>query len=130
SAPIKDAWGAEFGFRERAKGEANPYGGAFFGAYNVVSAGPDGKFGTDDDVALNPSEDRWMLIQVWWLASDSRSAKQPNLGRRGALLQQNWRLNRFAGKGGGDMFFRDGAPPPGAGFGGGGLGAGGPMPKL
>lgn len=80
--PTKDAWGKEIGFAARGKGEANPYGGAFFAAYNLVSAGPDGEFGTADDVALNPSQDRWTLVVAWWLADDTRAMKQPNLPRR------------------------------------------------
>src|SRR5262249_31822243 len=97
-ASIEDAWGTTFGVRERAKGESNQVGGAFFDAFNLVSAGPDGKFGTDDDVALDFNHDRWQLIQGWWLSDDARSRKQPQLAWRNNLQQNwHWRRNRMLG---------------------------------
>jgi hypothetical protein len=63
---LKDAWGKNIEVRPRPKGEANPIGGEFFTDHNLVSAGPDGKFGTKDDVPYSHPFDHWMQMYSWW----------------------------------------------------------------
>ncbi len=47
---LKDAWGNHIKLFKREKKLANPIGMNQFDYYELVSAGPDGKFGTDDDI--------------------------------------------------------------------------------
>ena len=51
---LKDAWGREMKIMKRdKKWEPNPWGRDEFLYHEFASAGPDGKFGTDDDVKLS-----------------------------------------------------------------------------
>jgi hypothetical protein len=101
---LRDGWGRAVKLVKRAgwKGAA---GAEVLGGYALISAGPDGKFGTDDDVAYRPV-DSWSLAEGWW---------QPEGSRQLAHNRMHWQLAR-GGRGAGLPF-----PPPGAAAGGRGL---------
>jgi hypothetical protein len=42
--------------------------------FDLVSAGPDGKLGTDDDVKRTPTN-AWLEGQVWWMSEEARKAQ-------------------------------------------------------
>jgi hypothetical protein len=114
---LKDAWGNSFKLVKLEKKRDNPQGQNQFDFHELVSAGPDGKFDTADDVKM-VDPNHWQLAQVWWLDDASRQAQQAQFA--------NWGWNRHGRErvlmlGAMD---RDGAVPmrgavPG-GFGGGG----------
>jgi hypothetical protein len=110
---LKDAWGEPIRLGKRSKNEPNTTGWPQFDAYELVSAGPDRKLGTRDDVKhLDPNQ--WHLVSFWWLGDSQRVAQQEAfLGRRrgfgldggGAGLGNRVMLRaaadgRFAGAGG------------------------------
>lgn len=131
----KDAWGRPFRVVYREKKLSHPWGGhTQMDHHEIVSAGPDGKFGTDDDVVLGPQE-KWHLAQWWWLDGDRLTQAQqdawgamPGKGRAMRGLNMELARNRrgaeaeFAGALGGAGPLADGAPvaklaaaaPPGA----------------
>jgi hypothetical protein len=63
---VKDAWGRAIKLVKRDKPGANPTGWPQFNDYELVSAGPDGKFGTKDDVKSSERA-AWYGSQWWWL---------------------------------------------------------------
>jgi RNA polymerase sigma factor (sigma-70 family) len=63
----RDAWGRTIKLVKRAKPGANPTGWPQFNDYELVSAGPDGKFGTKDDVKLSEPA-AWYGAQWWWIS--------------------------------------------------------------
>ena len=72
---LKDAWGREFRLVKVEKKREHQTGWSQFDYYEIVSAGPDGKFGTADDVKpVSPNE--WHLVQWWWLGDTSLLRKQ------------------------------------------------------
>ncbi|HZY85852.1 MAG TPA: alpha-2-macroglobulin family protein, partial [Gemmataceae bacterium] len=133
---LKDAWGGPIKLVKRdKKREAMPY--EQFAFYDLVSAGPDGKGGTGDDVKMpdKPGWNGWTQAQVWWLADPARQNQQLAWGRR-MQTQRDFMMDGAAN----GMRFR-GAPGMGggAGFAGGGFGgapppmaapAGAPMRRL
>jgi hypothetical protein len=111
---ITDGWGKRLLIVQNAKKLANPTGQPQFEHHELVSAGPDGKLDTADD--LHSSDPKlWQHGGWWWWVSDP--ARMPQLA---------WRGNRGLN---GNMFMlqRDGGMPMGGGFGGGG-GLGMPLP--
>jgi hypothetical protein len=72
---LKDAWGNPFKMVKRDKKRDNSDGITQFDSYDMVSAGPDGKVGTEDDVTL-PSTHHWQATHLFWLAEDSREIGQ------------------------------------------------------
>jgi hypothetical protein len=108
---VKDAWGRSVKLVKRAKPGANPTGWPQFNDYELVSAGPDGKFGTKDDVKSSEPA-AWYGAQLWWL--DELADKADMNGRLGD--------NQFMFR---REMLRDGMEMPqgrmlgGAGFGGG-----------
>src|SRR5262249_40658521 len=72
---LKDAWGRDMKVMKRdKKWENNPYGQNQFEFHEIVSAGPDGKFGTDDDVKLSTV---WNTNAfVWWHEGGERFGAQ------------------------------------------------------
>src|SRR5207249_3579572 len=66
------------------KWENNPYGGrSEFEFHEIVSAGLDGKFGTDDDIKLSDPIN-WNGAG-WWLEGGERFGIELGLGRGGAM---------------------------------------------
>jgi hypothetical protein len=121
----KDAWGRPYRLVARAPKAPNPIGHAQFQNYEIVSAGPDGKLGTKDDIRWDNAQ-QFMGFGNWWM---DRS-KVARLGD-----QANFQFRR--GAQGGPV--ADGAPMPMAaapGPGGGGVGGfpgaapGAPMPPM
>ncbi|HEV3025490.1 MAG TPA: alpha-2-macroglobulin family protein, partial [Pirellulales bacterium] len=72
---VKDAWGRSVKLVKRAKPGANPTGWPQFNDYELVSAGPDGKFGTKDDVK-STDQAAWYGAQWWWLGEQLDKADQ------------------------------------------------------
>jgi len=60
-----DAWGNPFRLVAVAKKRDHGTGHTQFDYHELVSAGPDGKFGTDDDVRLGYHQ-RWHFAHYWW----------------------------------------------------------------
>jgi hypothetical protein len=107
---LKDAWGNPMKVVKRAKKwENNPWGWTQLEYHEIVSAGPDGKFGTDDDVklSLHVNWNGW----VWWREGDRNQGQLANLGilRRREMLQERVLLGKDGAKGGG---FGGGGPVP------------------
>jgi 5-hydroxyisourate hydrolase-like protein (transthyretin family) len=117
-ASLKDGWSRPIKLVKRDKKRDQPFPWAPLQDYDLVSAGPDGKFGTADDVKI-PSPDQWHLVQVWWITDSSRQAAQAQFAwRRGRTLREVRQLGamrfeqaRMAAPGfaGGGAGF---APPP------------------
>jgi hypothetical protein len=113
---LKDAWGGTIKLVKRPKKLDHQTGLTQLDYYELTSAGPDGKFGTDDDVKLLPAQ-VWNGLGAWWLEGNEYTfGFQPNwrVARRGIFMD--------------GAFARNGAMPMGAmaGMGGGG----GPMPPM
>jgi hypothetical protein len=86
---LKDAWGNSFRMIKRDKKRDNSDGVTQFDSYDLVSAGPDGKFGTGDDITL-PSTQHWQAIRLFWMDEDAREINQAQgqvWNRRRDLLQ-------------------------------------------
>jgi 5-hydroxyisourate hydrolase-like protein (transthyretin family) len=124
---LADPWGTPFKLVKLDKKRDNPPGGATqFAEYDIVSAGPDGKFGGGDDVKLAGQNNPWFYAQVWWTddADDARllgarleGAAILALDRRRVFEEQLF--EREMAKGGKD---KDGGFPRG------GVGGGPPPP--
>ncbi len=64
---LKDAWGRPLKLVKLDKKRTDPQGHTQFEEYDIVSAGPDGKFGTEDDVKLSAEPvNPWRFAQIWW----------------------------------------------------------------
>jgi hypothetical protein len=62
---LQDAWGNPFKLIKHDKKQNNFLGWTQFDFYELVSAGPDGKFGTEDDLGqMNQSQ--WQLAHMGW----------------------------------------------------------------
>jgi 5-hydroxyisourate hydrolase-like protein (transthyretin family) len=90
-ASLNDAWGRPIKMIKRDKKRDQLIGWAPLQDYDLVSAGPDGKFDTADDVKL-PPPDQWHVAHVWWITDSSRLAAQAQFAwrrraGRGELLQ-------------------------------------------
>ncbi len=118
-ASLKDAWGRSIKLVKLDKPRQFIGGWSMFDQYDLVSAGPDGKFGTADDVKL-PPQDQWHLVQVWWITDTSRLPAQTQFARRSGFARRELLLKLGAME-----FERAAMPAPG--FAGGGGGLGGPM---
>jgi hypothetical protein len=105
---FKDAWGKPIRLVRRAKKLDNPTGLAQFEFYELVSAGPDGKFGTEDDIRSSDRTQMSATNMVWY-------SKQARLANR----------NGAFGRDGTARFMRRGGDMPMLGFAG-GMGGGGP----
>src|SRR5262249_35576277 len=92
--------------------------------YELVSAGPDGKFGTADDLkpwSINDWQ-RWQMVQWWWLAdplkADLRQGNLAKLQQRMFMLGRNRAMKGGEGRGAlrDDMLMERAAGGPGGGF--------------
>jgi hypothetical protein len=99
AAYLQDAWGQLIRLARRDPKRKNATGWELFNAHELLSAGPDGKFGTSDDVTFAPV-DLWTLARTWWQSEQQRQLWQ-NQWHRG------WRRGRDA------WFGRNGPPMPG-----------------
>jgi hypothetical protein len=127
-ASLLDAWGRPMKLVKLDKPRQYIGGWSQWDQYDLISAGPDGKFGTADDVKL-PPPGQWHLTQAWWVADDSRQATQAPFARgQGANRLRNFAMQQEGmqmlgaanGRGVGGGF---GAPMP--------MNApGAPMPKM
>jgi hypothetical protein len=80
SVTAKDGWGRNIQLVKRSAKEKNATGHAQFAEVTLVSAGPDGKFGTADDVSYTPT-DGWSTGWTWWTSS-GRGALHAQLDQR------------------------------------------------
>jgi hypothetical protein len=116
---LKDAWGRPMRIVKRdKKWENNPWSRSEFDFHEIVSAGPDGKFGTDDDVKLSAvwNTNAW----GWWMEGGDQFGLQLGQRHGGAVRQLRGRmLEELALERDGAMLRFANAPAP-AGFGGGG----------
>jgi hypothetical protein len=78
---LKDVWGNEYKLVELQKKQANKTGHSQFDFHQLVSAGPDGKFGTKDDITEGDLNVQTYYAGLWWWSRD---------GAQLARLQQNW----------------------------------------
>ncbi|HEV3448382.1 MAG TPA: MG2 domain-containing protein [Gemmataceae bacterium] len=113
---LKDAWGKTIKLAKRDRKSEHQTGCTQLDYYDFVSAGPDGEFGTADDVKLPPMNE-WQNATFWWSSA----------ARRGQ--QQGWRRRDLAGRWGGGPRFR-GAALGGMGGGMGGMNAPGAAPPM
>ncbi len=84
---LKDAWGNPYKLVKRAKKLDNPSGQPQFDFYELVSAGPDGKFDTADDVTFVPAQNA-QVAQSWWEADESRHVHDMQMHNRRHLRNQ------------------------------------------
>jgi hypothetical protein len=92
---LKDAWGKPFRLLEQDAKRNHQMGGTQFDYHELVSAGPDGVFGTVDDI-LPLSMNQWHDYSYWWVSDGSRLAQLlPGVRRKG--------FGRGEGKGARDM---------------------------
>jgi hypothetical protein len=104
---LNDVWGKPYRLVKLKKKQDHKSAYSQLDYYRIVSAGPDGKFGTEDDVVWStPNNNPWQSAQWWWTSDSTRLAKkQPFLGwrhrgfARRELLMQNFAMDRAA-KGG------------------------------
>jgi hypothetical protein len=97
---LKDAWGKTIAVRPRPKGETNPTGDMVYNDHNLVSAGPDGKFGTKDDVAYRFPFNYWEQLSFWWEHEGTRAVQHPNLAWRNGLGKWDMAWGGRFGRGG------------------------------
>jgi hypothetical protein len=107
---LKDPWGNPMKVVKRDKKWQNPWGWTQFEYHDIVSAGPDGKFGTDDDVKLSVHVDpnRW----GWWQWADRDNDQLALLGAVRGLERRELRDRMKDGPGGGKGGFGGGGPFP------------------
>jgi alpha-2-macroglobulin family protein/MG2 domain-containing protein/macroglobulin-like protein len=80
---LRDGWGTPIQLVESEKKLRNPRGQPPFDYHQLVSAGPDRKFGTEDDIASSRTNfDFHWSGQWWWLSENERRTMMTNLGRR------------------------------------------------
>ena len=109
-ASLPDAWGRDMKLVKLDKPRQYIGGWSQFDQYDLVSTGPDGKFGTADDVKLPPPS-QWRFTQVWWMADESRQTAQAQFAwRRDLQLGEQFRMAGMLGGGGfqGGFAGRDG----------------------
>ncbi|MCS7167198.1 MAG: MG2 domain-containing protein [Gemmatales bacterium] len=105
---LKDAWGRPIRLvrvekKQRVEGKYDDPVVLIFAEHALVSAGPDGKFGTADDIVLNSPEVA-SRAELWWLDAKERNAwlamQQPG---REWLFRRNM---KDAARGGPELLLR------------------------
>ncbi len=128
SSWLVDAWGTPIKLAKLDKKRDNPSGQTQFDFHELVSAGPDRKFGTKDDVRMT-DPNGWQFAQLWWAPDDMRLGQvQQGQFWGWGRLGKNANMFMFRMQGGrprgGFSRALGGAPMPGAapmaGLGGGG----------
>jgi hypothetical protein len=120
---LRDAWGNALSLGVRFAKTRNATGYEQFNNYELRSAGPDGKFGTADDLTAGSIDD-WSVRNFWWQESAAGSNTQLAYRDRSHNRWEDprWRM-RFGGRPGGGRFPPlPGRPARGGGTGGGGKG--------
>jgi hypothetical protein len=123
----RDAWGEPLRLVRLEKKAPNPTGQPVFDQYEIISAGPDRKLGSADDLRMR---DAFEVARfgwpggMWWMGS----RRLAELKEQAQVLNGNgiWRMDAGAGFGGFQGGFGGPMPMPGPGGGGGGFGGGGP----
>jgi hypothetical protein len=127
---LKDAWGNPIKLVKRDKKLDNPNGWTQFEYHEFVSAGPDGKADTTDDVKSS-AKDQWFLAQGQWLFDEADAAKADGAMNRARNLaempERGAMLGGMPGGGFAGGFGRGGAFPPGVPMPMAAAGAGGPV---
>ncbi|HWY87856.1 MAG TPA: alpha-2-macroglobulin family protein, partial [Gemmataceae bacterium] len=81
----KDAWGSALRILAQDQPTKNPWGQPQFQFHELISAGPDRKFGTKDDLKVADVQATQRFGGMWWLAEDERLGLPTGmLMRRGA----------------------------------------------
>jgi 5-hydroxyisourate hydrolase-like protein (transthyretin family) len=111
---MKDGWGNAIKLVKLDKKRDNKTGMNQFDFHTLVSAGPDGKFDTADDVTLTPALTN-ENVTVWWIDGDSRHAQQSQFAHRQLLRRQIMDQMLFERGAAKDMarFGMPGGPPGG-----------------
>ncbi len=86
-ASLDDAWGRPMKLVKLDKPRSFIGGWNIFDQYDIVSAGPDGKFDTADDVKLPPRNEAH-LVHVWWITDTSRLTAKVQFPRRSGLARR------------------------------------------
>ncbi len=127
---LKDAWGQPLKLVKLDKKRIDPQGNTQFEEYDIVSAGPDGKFGTEDDVKLSAGTvNPWRYGQFWW-EQDMDEAKDADVRFAGNLRNRAlMEREQFGARG---AMVQDGAArfPPGLAIPGAAAGTGGAFPPV
>ena len=76
----KDAWGKAFRLVQRDKKRDHQLGNSVWDFHELVSAGPDGKLDTADDLATMPAGQRHM-VRFWWVLAEESRLTQWGQGR-------------------------------------------------
>jgi hypothetical protein len=133
---LKDVWGNPYKLVELKKKQSNNTGQSQFDFHRLVSAGPDGKFGTKDDITEQDLKvQNYYVGQWWWTSNAGQLAKLQQNGNwggmrfrnRGLRLRELQEFGLGMAKDGADMARRAekaGLPAPGAGRGKGPAGPG------
>ena len=84
-----DGWGNKFQLIKR-DGKVDQ---ALFDSYELVSAGPDGKVDTADDLKVTAAKN-WLFGQGWWLSDKERAAQLVPMNGRGAGMGRDVHAGR------------------------------------
>ena len=96
---LADAWGRPFKLVKVDKKWDHQTGHPIFDEYRLISAGPDGKFDTDDDVKMPPAN-QWQFVTIWWMTGDARQvAANQFFGRRRLRAEGAMAFGRGGGGG-------------------------------
>jgi A-macroglobulin TED domain/Alpha-2-macroglobulin family/A-macroglobulin receptor binding domain len=112
---LKDAWGSPYKLVKREKKVDNRSGHSQFDYYEFVSAGPDGKFDTADDLTFTPSQNYALSQQWWWMPDESRQQRVAGMHTRlrgRQLREEMFMMQLGAGKGAGGFPGPVGGRPP------------------
>jgi hypothetical protein len=112
---LVDAWGRPLKLVKRDKKIEHNTGQTQWDFCEIVSAGPDGKFGTDDDVAIAAPHQWRQYGQDWWMEDEHRHRNQQMAMtlRRGRMLGgMDGAMLGARGVAKGDFAPRFGAPVP------------------
>lgn len=125
---IQDAWGRPIQLA-KAKKKDGPF--VLLGEFELVSTGPDGKRGTDDDVRLGQAQN-WWTAHAWWLSPErldalTKQLQGQNFFMRGARNEQFLMRAGLGALDNAEAVFAPGLP--GAGVGGAGRPPLAEMPK-
>ena len=108
---LKDAWGQPLKLVKLDRKRTDPQGNTQFEEYDIVSAGPDGKFDTADDVKLSAEPvNPWRFAQFWWDEELNERGDVLQLAQNGArafggremMRRGKWEMDRAEAKDGKD----------------------------
>jgi hypothetical protein len=98
---MKDPWGEQFRVVAVEKKRDHQTGQTQYDHHEIVSAGPDRKFGTDDDVKMG-DPNQWQQWQVWWSNDSKKLAQwgQGDLANFGRMERRQMLMQQLGGRGG------------------------------